>query len=334
MTPHDATVAAETTPTVPVPAGRPPGFLAPPGLAPVVDLLPAARTPSSAWFDAVSGATGGSGAIAAHGPCLAVAAGPAGQILVGDPADDRGPRSLVGRHGAPVTALVSSGHLLFSAGCDGRVLGWAPATSGLSVVVACHATGVTATAFAADGRLLTAGHDGRVLAWVDATPERAAEHPGGVEALAALPGGALVTAGRDGRLLLHRPGAGEPPVELLQRRREITVALAGGSDGLLTAGGHRGVVRWWPELADTGRPEEVGVHGGWVLALVALAGDRLAAVGGATVTVWDLRSGAASRVDLDPGLHATSAAVLPTGELAVAAPDGRVQLVPVPALAG
>jgi hypothetical protein len=55
----------------------------------------------------------------------------------------------------------------------------------------------------------------------------------------------------------------------------------------------------------------------------------VAAVGGDHVTLVDLRSGGTSRIDLEPGLHATSAVAVDGTHLAVAAPDGRVQVVAV-----
>src|SRR5947209_7440414 len=111
---------------------------------------------------------------------------------------------------------------------------------------------------------VTAGHDGRVLSWgagTDAaagTPVLLGTHDGGVEALAATASGSFVTSGRDGRILCWRPGGDGPPVELRQRRRELTPALTvvEGS-ALVTATGQLGVVQVWQDVADGGRPEEL-----------------------------------------------------------------------------
>jgi hypothetical protein len=64
-----------------------------------------------------------------------------------------------------------------------------------------------------------------------------------------------------------------------------------------------------------------------VLSLVALGRDRVVAVGGDALTLWDLRSGSQARLPLDPGVHATGAGVLDGGDLALCDSDGRVELV-------
>jgi WD40 repeat protein len=180
---------------------------------------------------------------------------------------------------------------------------------------------------------VTAGHDGQVVAWQAGGCEVLSTHPGGVEALAVLGSGAVVTAGRDGRLL-HRHPAADAVVELRQRRRETSVAMASlGDGGLVTASGQRGVVRLWDDLTDGGWPEELGVHGGWVLALVLLDDDHVAAVGGDHVTVWHLATGRRTRIGLRAGLHATSAVPLPAGDLAVAGADPTVEVLTAQELA-
>jgi hypothetical protein len=292
--------------------------------------LPARRLlPAPASADLAPPLPGaGSGPIAACGSCLLVAVGARGDVLAVDPSRPQAPRRVLGRHGARVTGLVVCGGLLFSVGCDGFVVSRAVAGGDdLAVVVGRHPAGVTGALLAPDGHLVTAGHDGRVLAWRRGAPELLAAHAGGVEAVAVLDAGAVVTAGRDGRLL-HRHPCGDV-AELRQRRcrRELTLAVAPiGGAALLTAAGQRGVVRLWEDLGDDAWPEEFGVHGSWVLALVALDADRVAAVGGEHVTVWDLRSGDSVRHTLGDGLHATSAVALPTGELAVADADGVVEV--------
>ena len=120
---------------------------------------------------------------------------------------------------------------------------------------------------------------------------------------------------------------------LRQRRREISVAMASADGGLVTASGQRGVVRLWDDFRNGGWPEELGVHGSWVLALVVLDADRVAAVGGDAVTVWDLATGDSARIPVRHGLHATSAVRLPNGDLAVAGTDPTVEVLPEERLA-
>jgi WD40 domain-containing protein len=274
----------------------------------------------------------GSGPLAACGSCLVTATGPRGDILVVDQGRPDGPHRLVGRHGAEVSALLVAGGVVLSAGSDGFLVGRAvTGDEELAVVVGCHPAGITRALVAPDGRLVTAGHDGQVLAWRPGHREVLATHPGGVEAVAVLGPGSVVTAGRDGRLLHRHPGG---VVELRQRRREITLALASlGRGGLVTAGGQRGAVRLWDELGDGAWPEELGTHGSWVLALVALDAGRVVAVGGQYVTVWDLATGEHTRIALRAGLHATSAVALAGGDVAVADAEATVQILPASQLA-
>ncbi len=323
MTPHDATAAVPPQARRSFPAPDEPSTTIRRPTLPTRRVLPPPATVADLPLPPPGN---GTGPVAACGSCLLVAAGPKGDVLAVDPSRPRAPRRVVGRHGAPVTGLVVCGGLVFSAGSDGLVVSRAVAgDDDLAVAVGRHPAGVTRTLLAPDGRLVTAGHDGRVLAWRDAAPELLAAHAGGVEAVAVLAAGAVVTAGRDGRLL-HRDPCGEV-VELRRRRRrrELTLAVTpAGRASVLTAGGQRGVVLLWDDLGDGGWPEELGVHGGWVLALVPLGADRVAAVGGEHVTVWDLRSGDSTRHGLRDGLHATSAVALPAGDLAVADAGGVV----------
>jgi hypothetical protein len=283
---------------------------------------------------------GGVTSVASSASYLVAAVGQTGVLRLADladPADLAGPGAppvTLGAHGAPVQALVACGGTVYSAGCDGRVLGWRLAPASLPVVVGAHRAGVTSAAVAPAGHLVAAGHDGYVLAWTGPVPETLATHPGGVEVLCLLGSGALVTAGRDGRLLWHDPlpraaaGRADAPVELHQRRRELATALApAGAGGVLTAIGHRGTIRLWTEPAGDPCPEELGIHGAWVLALVTCGDGRVAALGGGHVTVWDLSTGSTTRIGLAPAVHATGGAVLPSGDLAVTACDGRVEVV-------
>ena len=328
MTPHDATAAVppQVRGSLPDADQRAPYLLARRPQTPRV--LPAPPVVRDLGRIGTS-ATTGSGPLAACGACLFLATGSKGDILVVDPARPRGPHRVLGRHGAHVTALVLSGGVLLSAGCDGLLVGRAVSGNDrLAAVLGSHSAGITCALAGPDGRLVTAGHDGQVFARRPGGLEVLATHPGGVEAVAVLDSGDVVTAGRDGRLL-HRRGTGAEVVELRQRRRELTVAMATPGGGcLMTASGQRGVVRLWDDLRDGGWPEELGVHGSWVLALVALDADHVAAVGGDHVTVWDLTTGNAAPIGLRPGLHVTSAVALPTGDLAVAGTDPRVEVLP------
>ncbi|HVN11567.1 MAG TPA: hypothetical protein VMT69_05710 [Kineosporiaceae bacterium] len=277
----------------------------------------------------------GIGAIAVSGSQLVVASGSMGCLRVTDPADPDAGGRVLGAHGSYVPALLARGGALFSGGSDGRILAWRLGADNLSVVVGAHRAGVAAMVATADGDVVSAGHDGYVMSWRKGTPRLLASHRRGVRVAAALASGALVVAGRDGALLCWRSGGGERPVELRQRCREATLAMTPLPSGeLVTATGHFGVVRRWRDLSPGGWPDEIGVHGGWVLAVVILDGGRVAAVGGDHVTVWDLRAGREQRIPLDPGMHATKAVALPAGGgLAVLGSCGSFRLVEVADLA-
>ena len=135
------------------------------------------------------------------------------------------------RHPATATTARSAawrsprtGSLLASAGGDGTVRLWDPATGQPAATLDGHDGGVSGVAFSPDGHLLaSAGGDGTVRLWDPATGQPAATlegHAGGVNGVAFSPDGHLLASGgNDGTVRLWDPATGQPAATLARPRR-------------------------------------------------------------------------------------------------------------------
>ena len=229
-------------------------------------------------------------------------------------------------------AFSPDGRQLASAGSDGTVWLWDPATGARQATLTGHDGRVHAVAFSPDGRqLASAGEDGTVRLWDPATGAAQATltgHDDLVNAVAFSPDGQLASAGRDGTVRLWDPATGAAQATLTGHDRSV-LAVAFSPDGRqLASASQDGTVRLWDPATGAAQATLTG-HGDWVNALVfSPDGWQLASAGpDGPVWLWDPATGArqATLTGHDGRVHAV--AFSPDGrQLASAGEDGTVRL--------
>ena len=235
-------------------------------------------------------------------------------------------------HTGPVTAVAFSlDGWLASAGDDGTVRLWDPAT-GAEQALSVGIRRVHAVAFSPGGRrLASAGDDGTVRLWDPATGAELAAlsgHTGRVHAVAFSPGGRrLASAGDDGTVRLWDPATGTELAALSGHTGQVT-AVAFSPDGrrLASASWDR-TVRLWDPATGTEQAALSGHTGQVTVVAFSPDGRRLASASwDGTVRLWDPATGTeqAALSGRTRGVHAV--AFSPDSRLASAGDDGTVRL--------
>lgn len=228
-------------------------------------------------------------------------------------------------------AFLPDGRL--ACGCkDGTIRLWEISTGTETACFEGHTDRINALAISPNGRLVSASNDTTIRLW-DVKAEGAVAEGSKVKVLTMLPDGRLATGSKDGSIRFWNTNTGVE-TDCLKGHYFGVHWLAVLPNGLLASGADDRTIRLWDpkstsEVAQFEHPVVREHTNNWVAerinAWAVLADGRIAYAATSDINLWDLSTGAISRLEGHSEL-VESLAVLPDARLASGSRDGTIRI--------